>query len=104
LPQQFDIVENLNLARRGQYPFLIVLQHDRVAALRSVIVAPLVEAADGLAGLRLHPSVAIAGRRYVLIAEELTAVQPNSLGPVIASAESIRYEIIAEVDLLFTGI
>jgi len=104
LPQQFDIVENLNPARRAQYPFLVVLQHDRVAALRSVVAAPLAEATAALAGSRLHVSVAIDGRRYVILLEELAAVQSNSLGHVTASAESIRYEIIRAIDLLFTGI
>jgi toxin CcdB len=104
LPQQFDIVENLNSARRAQYPFLVVLQHDRVAALRSVVAAPLTEATTALAGSRLHVPIAIAGRGYVILLEELAAIQTTSLGRVTASAESIRYEIIRAVDLLFTGI
>jgi toxin CcdB len=104
LPRQFDIVENLNPARRVQYPFLVVLQHDRVAALRSVVAAPLAEATVALAGLRLHVSFAMADRHYVIFLEELAAIQTNSLGRVIASAESIRYEIIRAIDLLFTGI
>jgi hypothetical protein len=36
--------------------------------------------------------------------EQLAAVEANSLGRVIASAESVRYEIVAAVDLLFTGV
>jgi hypothetical protein len=36
--------------------------------------------------------------------EQLAAVEPHSLGRVIASAETVRYEIIAAVDFLFTGI
>ena len=39
-----------------------------------------------------------------MLLEELAAIQTNSLGRVIASAESVRYEIIRAVDLLFTGI
>jgi hypothetical protein len=104
LPRQFDFVENLNRARRGQYPFLIVLQHDRVAALRSVVAAPRVDATTSLAGSRLHPPFAMSGRHYVVVMEELAAVEPNSLGQTIASAESIRYDIVAAFDLLFTGI
>ncbi|HYA07117.1 MAG TPA: CcdB family protein [Xanthobacteraceae bacterium] len=104
MARQFDIVENLNVARRNHYPFLVVLQHDRVAALRSIIAAPLVETAVRLTGSRLHPSITISGRTYVIVVEELAAVEPNSLGRVITSAESIRYEIIAAIDFLFTGI
>jgi toxin CcdB len=104
LARQFDIVQNLNLASRGRYPFLIVLQHDRVSALRSVIAAPLAEATVLLAGSRLHPSLTLSGREYLIIIEELAAVEANSLGQVIASAEAARYNIIAALDLLFTGI
>jgi toxin CcdB len=104
LARQFDIVENVNPAKRGQYPFLVILQHDRVASLGSVIAAPLVDTAAGLPTSRLHPSIAIAGRDYVMVVEELAAIQPNSFGRVVASAEPIRYDIVAALDLLFTGI
>jgi len=36
--------------------------------------------------------------------EQLAAVEHSSLGETIASAQSIRYEIVAALDLLFTGI
>lgn len=104
MPRQFDIVENLNRASRGQYPLLIVLQHDRVAALKSVAAAPLVEATLSLSASRLHPSVTVAGCNYVVVTEELAAVEPTSLGQTTASAEAARYEIVAALDLLFTGI
>lgn len=104
MARQFDIVENLNVGRRGQYPFLVVLQHDRVSSLRSVIAAPLVAAGPGLTPSRLHPAVVVAEQRYLLMVEQLAAVETNSLGRAVACAETVRYEIIAAVDLLFTGI
>jgi toxin CcdB len=104
LPQQFDIVENLNLARRAQYPFLVVLQHDRVAALRSIIAAPLTDASAARDETRLHVPMTIAEHQYVMLIEELAAIQPNALGRVVISAASIRYEIVRAIDLLFTGV
>jgi toxin CcdB len=104
LARQFDIVENLNSARRSQYPFLVVLQHDHVASLRSVIAAPLVKASARLTESRLHPSLTVTGQDFLILVEELAAVEPNSLGRAIGSAETIRYEIVAAIDLLFTGI
>jgi toxin CcdB len=104
LPQQFDLLENLNPTRRGQYPFLVVLQHDRALSTGSVIVAPLFVANPALVRTRLHPSIEIHGRRYVLLVEELAAVPRHMLGHVVGSAESHRYDIIAALDLLFTGI
>jgi len=104
LPRQFDIVENLNVSRRSQYPLLIILQHDHVSALGSVIAAPLVAIGPNLTASRLHPVIAVAERRYLLPVEQLAAVEAKSLGGVVASAESARYEIIAAVDMFFTGV
>jgi toxin CcdB len=104
LPQQFDLVENLDPDGRGRYPFLIVLQHDRVSSTTSVVVAPLVEATPALAHTRLHPQVVIAGRQYFVFIEDLAAIPKRILGRVVDSAEPNRYEIVAALDLLFTGI
>ena len=104
MPQQFDLVENLDPDGRGQYPFLIVLQHDRVSSTTGVVVAPLVEASPALAGTRLHPRVAVAGRQYFVFIEDLAAIPKGTLGRVVGSAEPDRYSIVAALDLLFTGI
>lgn len=104
MARQFDIVENLNPTRRAQYPFLVVLQHDHVSALRSVIAAPLVDATPDLKASRLHPSIAIDEHQYVIIVEEMAAIPPNVLGRVVSSAEAQRYDIVAAIDLCFTGI
>jgi hypothetical protein len=55
-------------------------------------------------GTRLHPSVDVSGRGFIVLVEELAAVARRTLGGVIGSAEASRYEIIAALDLLFTGI
>jgi toxin CcdB len=104
LPHQFDIVGNLNPASRAQYPYIVILQHDRMASIRSVIAAPLVEWTSALASSRIHPSITVNGRRYVALIEELAAVPQPAFGERVGSAEAQRYEIIAALDLLFTGI
>jgi hypothetical protein len=101
--QQFDIVENGNRVTRSRYPFFVVLQHDRVSTAATVIVAPLTEANPTLASSQLHPSITVSGRRYSLMTEELAAVNRRSLG-VVDSAETLRFAIVAAIDLCFTGI
>jgi toxin CcdB len=101
---QFDIVENVNPTTRSRYPFLLVLQHDRISSAATVIVAPLTPATPALASLQLHPSVSIGGRSFSLFTEELAAVQRRSLGSVVGSADSLRCAITAALDLCFTGI
>jgi hypothetical protein len=102
--RQYDIVENTNPLTRSRYPFLVVLQHDRVATAATVIVAPLTAISSALAKSRLHPPIAVAGRLFLIVTEELAAAHRRSLGRVVASAESERYVIIAALDLCFTGI
>jgi hypothetical protein len=106
LPRQFDIVENLNPIRRGRgpYPFLLILQHDRVSSMASIVVAPLVEVSAMRDVARLNPVVEVNGRRYSAVIAELAAIPRQSIGRVVGSAESHRYHIVAALDLLFTGI
>ncbi len=102
--QQFDIVENNNQITRPRYPFAIVLQHERVSSAITVIVAPLAVAVSALGATRLHPAIAVSGRKYLLVTEELAAVNRRSLGRIVGSAESFHYAIIAAIDLCFTGV
>jgi hypothetical protein len=67
-------------------------------------MAPLVEWTAALANSRVHPTVNIEGRRYVVLTEHLAAVPRTMFGRTVGSGEAQRYEIIAALDLLFTGI
>lgn len=104
MPHQFDIVENLNPGSRAQYPYVVILQHDRTAFVRTAIAAPLAEWTSALANTRIHPTITIDNRRYVALIEQMAAVPLSVLGGLVGSAETQRYEIIAALDLLFTGI
>jgi toxin CcdB len=104
LARQFDIVRNLNSVSRTNYPFLLVLQHDRVESLQSVIVAPLVLVDARTGKSRLHPAIDVPGRSYVVKMEDIAATPRNVIGAIVGSAITSRYEIVAALDLLFTGI
>jgi toxin CcdB len=104
LVAQFDIARNLNSASRDAYPLLLILQHDQVASLDSVIVAPLVLATGHTGRSRLHPVFEIAGRTYVVKMEDMAATPRSMIGAVVGSGMDRRYDIIAALDLLFTGI
>jgi toxin CcdB len=102
--QQFDIIENADPRTRSRYPFLVILQHNRISLAKTAIVAPPTAPNSGLPSSRLHPSILVADRSYVLVTEELAAVQRRLLGRIVGSAASQRYEIIAAIDVCFTGI
>jgi toxin CcdB len=103
LANQFDIVENSNPATRAQYRYLLILQHDRTSSFRVRIAAPLVEWTSALGSSRVHPAVEIEGQRFVVLTEHLAAIPQTVFGKTVGSAETQRYEIIAALDLLFTG-
>ena len=104
MPQQFDVVENLSPVARVDYPYVIVLQHDRVSSFAAIVVAPLVRATSVQGQTRLHPFVDVDGVKYVMFVEDLAAVPRRTLGRIVGSAETHRYEILAAIDMLFTGI
>jgi toxin CcdB len=104
LAQQYDIVENLHATSRRAYPYLIVLQHDRAEMVSTIVTAPVAPWSELLATSRMHPEIAINGRRHLLLVEQLASVPRRALGPPIASAEAHDYEITAALDMLFTGI
>jgi CcdB protein len=88
LPQQFDLVENLNPVARVQYPYLIVLQHDRISSVSGVVTAPLVRTSPTFERTRLHPTVNVAGQTYAIFVEDLAAVPSRVLGRVVGTAEA----------------
>ena len=104
MPHQFDIVENPNVRTRKEYPFVIVLQSDRSGLFSTVIVAPLAPATPVFERSRIHPIVAINGRRHVVFTERLAAIPMSGLGTIAGNGAESRYEITAALDMLFTGI
>ena len=81
-----------------------MLQSDILAkSLDTTVVAPLEPAAAGTFADRLNPHVEINGQTYVLIAQEIVTVRKSVLREARGSAVGARDEIIAALDLLFTG-
>ena len=82
----------------------MVFQHDRVTSINTVVVAPLVESGPRFARTRLHPALTVSGKQYLVLVEEIAAVPRRALGRVVGSAQDSRYDLVAALDLLFTGI
>lgn len=102
---QFDVYLNPNAATRKAIPYLLDVQADLLDTLATRVVAPLVLAGEmGLAARQLNPQFKIKGEAVVMSTAELAGVPIRSLGDKVASLKSKRDEIIAALDLLFTGI
>jgi toxin CcdB len=100
---QFDLFEN---PRSKTYPFLLDVQADLLRDLASRVVVPLAPLGKlrGKPLARLNPLVSIAGRDHAVLFQELAAVPTKALRSPVGNLRSRRDELVAALDLLFTGV
>jgi len=99
---QFDVYKN---PRGGEYPLLLDVQSDLLSRLATRVVVPLVVRDERAAPIsRLNPTATIGGVEHVLHFQELAAVPETVLRDPVASLASRRTELVAAIDLLFTGL
>ena len=102
---QFDVYLNPNKATCKATPYLLDVQADLLDTLATRVVTPLILADEmGLAAKHLNPQFKIKGVAVVMSTAELAGISSRSLGDKVVSLKSKRDEIIAALDLLFTGI
>ena len=83
--------------------FVVVLQHDELDKLATVIVAPLMASLPAEAHPRLHPQIDVGSRRAFLFVERMSAVQRRTLGTVVGSAGEQAWAIKRALDVTFFG-
>lgn len=103
---QFAVHRNPNPATRRRFPLLLDVQSPLLDALATRVVVPLAPAAGRKAAPigRLMPVLEIGGERYVMVSPQLAGVPRKALGPVAGDVSGHRAEIVAALDLLFTGV
>lgn len=102
---QFDVYLNANPDTRAAVPYLLDVQADLLDSLATRVVVPLLAAAQmPLLAKHLNPQFKIKGVSVVMSTAELAGVPSRALGDKVQSLNSKRNEIIAAIDLLFTGI
>lgn len=102
---QFTVYENKNSKTKQTYPYLIEVQSDLLAELRTTVVIPLCEAskiADAMIA-KLCPVVKIAGQRFVAVTPQLAGIDRNQLGKEVTNLAEHRSDFIAALDLLISG-
>lgn len=105
MPQQCEVYANPNKAARPSRPYIIVIQHDFLAPLRSRIVAPIREARPGLIADRFNLAIRIGNRDFAVIMSDLAAIPcpPAGFGKMVQFAPELREQIVRAIDLLITG-
>jgi len=102
---QFDVYLNPGTDTRDAIPYLLDVQADLLDGLATRVVVPLISAGDmPVAARHLNPQFRIREAAVVMSTAELAGVSVRSLGEKVASLKDRRDEIIAALDLLFTGI
>lgn len=102
---QFDVYPNPNPATRKNIPYLLDVQAELLDAMATRVVVPLVLAEVMGQGVKqLNPHFKIKGVALVMSTAELAGVSSRILGEKVVSLKARRDEIIAALDLLFTGI
>jgi len=101
---QFDVYRNPNPATNDQIPYLLDLQTDLLEITRTRVVVPLERSGTFSTAQRLMPKFRIEGIAVVMSTPELAGIGFSNLGEPVASLADKRQEIMAALDLLFSGI
>ncbi len=101
---QFDVYQNPNPKTNISIPYLLDVQADLLDNLKTRVVVPLITvSAMGKAANYLNPQFNINRTSLVMSTTELAGVNLLALGEKVCSLKEQRSEIIAALDLLFTG-
>ena len=103
---QFMVCRNKNPHTASAVPFLLDIQNDLFSDLETRVVVPLspVSIMKGKPLKPLTPVLEIGGERFVMLTPQMAGIPKSELGAPVAQVEQYRFEIIAAVDFLLTGI
>lgn len=104
MTSQFDVVVNLHAPSKRSFPHLLLLQHDFLDGLKSVVVAPVHPAKGSAAITKISVELDINGVPHCAALHLLTAMDRNVLGRKVANAMDHRDAIIRAYDIIISGI
>lgn len=103
---QFILYRNEDGSSNETYPFFIDVQNALLDDLNSRLVIPLSphSALNKTDVKRLCPVIHLDEGDFVLLTHQMTSVPKSLLTTEITSLENSRYEILAAIDMLISGI
>jgi toxin CcdB len=101
---QFTVYRNKNPQTRSAVPFDI--RNDLLDGLETRVVVPLspLSAMKGRTLRTLTPVIEIEGEPFVLLTPQMAGIPKSELGNPVARVDQHRFEVIAAVDFLLTGV
>jgi len=103
---QFTVCRNKNPQTSSAVPYLLDVQNDLLDDLETRVVVPLypLSSIKGKPLRTLTPILDIEGKRFVMLTPQLAGIPKSELGAPVTRVEQYRYEIIAAIDFLLTGV
>jgi toxin CcdB len=102
---QFDVYRNANRKTAAAIPYLLNVQTDLLESLVTRMVVPLLRASEMSKPAKgLNPKFEVEGTTVIMSTAELAGVPVRILGERVTSLKRRRQEIMAALDLLFTGV
>lgn len=103
---QFTVCRNKNPQTVSAVPFLLDIQNDLLSDLETRVVVPLspVSAMKGKPVKPLMPVLEIEGERFVMLTPQVAGIPKSELGAPVTRVEQHRFDIIAAIDFLLTGV
>ena len=101
---RFDVYRNANKATAEDFPYLLDVQADLFADLRSRVVIPLMaRGAVKEPMTRLNPVFTVEGRKLVMATTDLAGVPVSALGEKVTGLAAQSAAILGAIDFLLTG-
>ena len=101
---RFDVYRNANKATADDFPYLLDVQADLLADLRSRVVVPLIpQAAVARPMSRLNPAFTVQGKKVLMATTDVAGVPVAALGDKVAALAGESVAIIGAIDFLLTG-
>lgn len=103
---QFDVYRNANAAQAKRIPFVVDVQSDLLDHLATRVVVPLADpkVIESKPAKTLNPAFVIEGRRVIMLTPQLAGIPRKALGKKVSELHDKRAEIVAALDLTFTGV
>jgi CcdB protein len=84
--------------------YVMILQSEKLDHLYSIIVAPLKPQRGDLMVPSLTPTLDINSTPFTILVPLMSAIDKRDLGTLVASGDTVSYEVTKALDRLFTGI
>lgn len=102
---RFDVYRNANKATAEDFPYLLDVQADLLADLRSRVVVPLMPQSVAPRPMtRLNPVFSVQGKKFVMATTDLAGIPVSALGEKATTLANESAAIVGAIDFLLTGV